>query len=99
MTDTSIAELTADVAPAPADVLVATRNKLLRVMRQVVEMKAGIRFIRSIPDEPAASRPARPASYFVGLDVEVDLQRLAYELATSVDELAGILAPGPSEPS
>src|SRR4051812_24790257 len=84
------------VAPDP----VATRNKLLRVMRQVVEIKAGQRFIRSIADEPAADKPpARPASYFLGIDVQVDLQHLADELAGSVNELAEILRETPADPA
>jgi hypothetical protein len=83
-------------APAIEQDPVATRNKLLRVMRQVVEIKAGIRFMRSIPED--ASKGARPASYFVGVDIEIDLQRLADELVTSVDELARILKL-PDQPS
>ena len=97
MTDTETSELTAELPPAPEDVLFATRNKLLRVMRQVVEMKAGICFIRSIPSD--ASKPARPASYFVGLDVEVDLQRLADELVDGVADLAATLKMQPDQAS
>lgn len=76
---------------------VTTRNKLLRTMRRLVEIKAGQRFIHSIPADAVASRVQRPASYFLGVDVTTDIEHLANEIEDSVDELAGILRETPAD--
>jgi hypothetical protein len=96
MTET---ETTATEALAPDPV--ATRNKLLRVKRQLVEIEAGQRFIRSISDVApvAAVRKALPASHFVGIDVQIDIARLADALTEDVAELAEVLRETPADQS
>jgi hypothetical protein len=72
----------------------ATRNKLLKAMRRLVGLEAELRFARSIPDEPesASRRASRPASYFLGVDVGTDIDRLADEIASRVEDLAAMLS-------
>jgi hypothetical protein len=79
----------AEPEPAtPAERLQAARNKLLGAMRLLDELKVAAR--AGGPPE-GAKRPAVPASWFVGPEIETDIERIADELETKVEELANLL--------
>lgn len=74
--------------PTPAERMLATRNGLLRALRRLEQVKATARSTRPPQGE---ERRVLPASHFLGLEVETDLERLAEELERSVEDLATLL--------